>query len=76
MAATGTLSPQLLVEQIRQKVGSLRPSKWHDFRPELESTGQAPFALIVGSGFSYGVVPFVRELMHETIGAFEREAET
>lgn len=30
----------------------------------------AVYTLIVGAGFSYGVVPLVRELMHETIGDY------
>lgn len=60
-----------LVEIIRTKVLSApRQELYHHFRPTLIPALPAPYTLIVGAGFSAGVVPLVRELMTETIGDY------
>lgn len=60
-----------LVETIRARVRATpRPQPYHHFRPTLVPAAAAPYTLIVGAGFSAGVVPLVRELMTETIGDY------
>lgn len=60
-----------LVEIIRTRVLSApRQELYHHFRPTLIPAASAPYTLIVGAGFSAGVVPLVRELMTETIGDY------
>jgi hypothetical protein len=58
-----------LVDRIREKLAS-RPHKpdWNAYKLAASPTKPAAYALVVGAGFSYGVVPLVRELVHETIG--------
>lgn len=43
---------------------------YNDFSPELVPVEPAAFAMIVGAGFSYGVVPLVNALMCEWIGDY------
>ena len=71
MAYVRTLTPDELVNRIRAKLET-QPHK-----PSYSAYSVAPsppepaaYALIVGAGFSYGAVPLVRELMHETIGGY------
>ena len=60
-----------LVEEVRSKLQA-RPftARFSHWEAELPGVEPAAFALIVGSGFSSGEVPLVRELMHETIGDY------
>ncbi|MBL8352085.1 MAG: hypothetical protein JNL87_17450 [Burkholderiaceae bacterium] len=60
-----------LVDQV---VASLRRSEprahYHVARPTLVPVEPAAYTLVVGAGFSAGVVPMVRELMQQTIGGY------
>ena len=71
MNSVRILTPDALIEQVRAKLQT-EPYKsgWHDYRVAPDPTNPAAYALIVGAGFSHGVVPLVRELMHETIGGY------
>src|SRR5262245_35807896 len=51
-------SPAELIEDIRAKLSGKSPGD------------TAAYALIVGAGFSYGVVPMTRELLQERIGQY------
>jgi hypothetical protein len=64
------LTPEGLVARVRATVGEPVQSGWSDFHAELQETKPAPFSLIVGAGFSAGVVPMVGELLCETIGDY------
>ena len=59
---------------IRRVVATLSrdaPRKFYDsFSPELVPVEPAAFSMIVGAGFSFGVVPTATELMLERIGDF------
>ncbi|HET8549439.1 MAG TPA: SIR2 family protein [Bryobacteraceae bacterium] len=53
-----TTPPAQVIEEIRAKLAE-------------EPSRQGPaYAMIVGAGFSYGVVPLTQELLHECIGDF------
>jgi len=71
MTSVRILGPDALVEQVRAKL-QMEPykSRWHDYRVAPDPTNPAAYAVIVGAGFSHGIVPLVRELMHETIGGY------
>jgi hypothetical protein len=71
MTSVRILTPEALVEQVRAKLETepYEPG-WHDYMVAPDPTNPAAYALIVGAGFSHGVVPLVRELMHETIGGY------
>lgn len=60
-----------LIGRIKTKLGS-RPhgSTWHHYKAVPEATEPAAYVLILGAGFSYGVMPLVHELMHQTIGDY------
>jgi hypothetical protein len=60
-----------LVERVRDKLAD-RPHRpdYHAYKVAATPTKPAAYAMIVGAGFSHGVVPLVRELMHETIGDY------
>jgi hypothetical protein len=45
-------------------------SGWHAFSPTLASVEPPTFTLVVGAGFSAGVIPMTKELMCETIGDY------
>ena len=66
-----TITQDELVERIKSKLGA-NPHKatYSHFSVAPESTEAAAYALILGAGFSYGIVPLVYELMHETIGDY------
>ncbi len=66
-----TITQDELVEQIKIKLESRphKPSYTH-FSKAPEPTAPAAYALILGAGFSYGVVPLVKELMEQTIGGY------
>jgi hypothetical protein len=60
-----------LIQRIKAELESRphNPSYSHfDLAPSL--TPPAAYVLILGAGFSYGVVPLVNELMQQTIGAY------
>lgn len=65
------LSPARLVDRV---VANLRRSEprphYHAARLTLVPVEPAAYTLIVGAGFSAGVVPLVRELMQQTIGGY------
>lgn len=66
-----TLTSDGLIERIRARLeAEPYSSHYHDFLIAPASTKPAAYTLIVGAGFSYGTVPLVRELMHETIGDY------
>lgn len=66
-----TITQDELVERIEAKLAS-RPyrASYSAFRVAPAPTVPAAYALILGAGFSYGVVPLVGELMRETIGDY------
>lgn len=66
-----TITRDQLVERIKSKLES-RPHKatYSHFSVAPDPTEPAAYALILGAGFSYGVVPLVYELMHEVIGDY------
>src|ERR1700760_2082971 len=47
-----------------------RTSNYSHFSVAPDPAEAAAYALIVGAGLSFGVVPLVRELMYETIGDY------
>jgi hypothetical protein len=66
-----TLTSDGLVERVRARLEAEPYSpRYHDFLIAPPPTKPAAYTLIVGAGFSYGAVPLVRELMHETIGDY------
>jgi hypothetical protein len=66
-----TITQDELVRQIKAKLES-RPHKasYSHFSVAPAPTEPAAYVLILGAGFSYGVVPLVRELMQQTIGDY------
>lgn len=66
-----TITQDELVERIKAKLKS-RPHTpdYHDFMVAPAPTEPAAYVLILGAGFSYGVVPLVDELMQQTIGDY------
>ena len=65
------LTPDELVADIAAVLTEKAPkATYGEFRIAPDPTPPASFALIVGAGFSHGVVPLVRELMHQTIGGY------
>lgn len=66
-----TISQEELVERVRAGLQS-KPfrSGYSEFSAAPPSTPPAAFALVLGAGFSFGVVPLVDELMRRTIGAY------
>ena len=65
------ICPDELVERVKSKLASLpRTSTYSAFSLSPELTKAAAYVLILGAGFSFGTVPLVKELMHETIGGY------
>ena len=66
-----TITQDELIKQVRVKLAS-RPHKpnFSVFSPAPPPTQHAAYALILGAGFSYGVVPLTSELMQQTIGDY------
>lgn len=66
-----TITQDELVERIKAKLES-RPhtSTYSHFSVAPAPTEPAVYALILGAGFSYGVVPLVGELIQQTIGDY------
>src|SRR5271169_344358 len=66
-----TINQDGLVERIKAKLES-RPytPTYSHFSVAPSPTEPAAFVLLLGAGFSYGVVPLVDELMQETIGDY------
>lgn len=71
MSAVPTITPEELIERIKIRLDA-RPhrSRYSHFDVAPVPTGPATHVLILGAGFSHGVVPLVNELMHETIGDY------
>src|SRR5687767_6111432 len=66
-----TLTPDELIGRIQARLESREvSSRYSDFELAPPPAERAAYALVVGAGFSHGVVPLVRELMHETIGGY------
>ncbi len=71
MGDVPVLTQDELIRQIKAKLES-RPyrSGYSHFSMAPAPTEPAAYALILGAGFSYGVVPLVDELMQQTIGDY------
>jgi hypothetical protein len=71
MIAISTITQDELIERIKSKLESKPhlPTYCH-FKVAPDPTPPAAYVLIVGAGFSYGIVPLVHELMHQTIGDY------
>ena len=60
-----------LIEHIKTKLESRKHiSTYHHFKVAPDQIEPSAYALILGAGFSYGVVPLVGELMKQTIGDY------
>jgi hypothetical protein len=60
-----------LVRHVAEKVSSTPPSPTYShYQLAPTPPAPAPYVLILGAGFSRGIVPLVRELMCETIGDY------
>ena len=65
------LTPEELVSEIRRRLQArIRPSTWHEYKVAPDSVEPAAYTLIVGAGFSCGVIPLTGQLMRETIGDY------
>ena len=71
MPSVPTMTQDEFVNTVRAELGT-QPHKptFSHFNIGPSAAEPAAYALIVGAGFSNGVVPLVRELMHETIGDY------
>ena len=65
------LAPEELVSEIRRKL-QVKPRSltWHDYKIAPDPVEPAAYTLVVGAGFSSGVVPLTGQLMQETIGDY------
>jgi len=65
------ITPEQLVREIQATLKA-KPHKstYHDFKIGPDPVEPPAYTLILGAGFSHGVVPTTRELMHETIGGY------
>lgn len=65
------INQEELVEMIKTKLES-KPYKasYSHFSEAPAQTESAAYVLILGAGFSYGIVPLVNELMQQTIGDY------
>jgi SIR2-like domain len=71
MSDVPTITQDELVERIKTKLES-RPHipSYSHFSVAPAPTEPAAYVLILGAGFSYGIVPLVGELMQQTIGDY------
>lgn len=71
MTDVPTINQDEFVEQIRAKLES-KPytPRYSDFDVSPPRIEPAAYVLLLGAGFSYGVVPLVDELMQQTIGDY------
>jgi len=71
MIGVPTITQDELVERIKAKLKA-RPhtSSYSHFSVAPAPTEPAAYVLILGAGFSYGIVPLVDELMQQTIGDY------
>lgn len=71
MSDVSVVTREHLVKTIRAKLNA-KPKEmtYHHFKSFPDPTESAAYVLVVGAGFSYGVMPLTRELMHETIGDY------
>jgi hypothetical protein len=68
---TETFDQPALIDRIVATLRRHGPKQcYNEFSPELVPVEPAAFAMIIGAGFSHGVVPLVNELMHEWIGDY------
>lgn len=66
-----TITQDELIRKIKTKLESRpRKSSYSHMGVAPAATEPATYVLILGAGFSYGVVPLVHELMHQTIGDY------
>jgi hypothetical protein len=71
MTDVPTITQDELVRRIKAKLESMKHrSPYSEFSVAPAPAESAPYVLILGAGFSYGVVPLVGELMQETIGDY------
>ena len=71
MPGIRTIDQHELVERVRENLARVSHTPdWNAYMPAASPTRPAAYALVVGAGFSHGVVPLVRELMYETIGDY------
>jgi hypothetical protein len=71
MTKLTTITQDELIKRIKAQLKSEPKSTiYSDFSLEPVPVQPAAFTLILGAGFSYGVVPLVNELMQETIGDY------
>ena len=71
MGEPRVLVPEELVSEIRRKLQAKpHSSTWHEYKVAPDPVEPAAYTMIVGAGFSYGVVPLTAELMRETIGDY------
>jgi hypothetical protein len=71
MTSVRTMTAGEFVEQVAARLAAEPHRPGHnDFDAASRPVPPAAYALIVGAGFSRGVVPMVRQLMHETVGDF------
>lgn len=65
------ITPDELIGRIKTRLGSHKPTRtWSHYSTALEAIEPAAYVLILGAGFSYGVVPLVDELVKQTIGDY------
>jgi hypothetical protein len=71
VAGYHSITPNELIERVKATMAA-RPYKarYSPYAIAPEPAEPAAYALVVGAGFSAGVVPLVRELMQETIGGY------
>lgn len=71
MNELSTISQDELIERIKAKLESMpHTSSYSHFDVAPSPPPPAAYVLILGAGFSYGVVPLVDELMTQTIGDY------
>ena len=71
MGEARVLAPEELVSEILRKLQAKpHSSTWHEYKLAPDPSEPAAYTIIVGAGFSYGVVPLTAELMRETIGDY------
>jgi len=70
LTSVPTLAPAALIKEVQDKLAARPYTPRHSDFDLAPSPQPAAYALIVGAGFSYPVVPLVKELMRETIGGY------
>ena len=71
MSELSVIDPAHLIEQIKTRLAAApHRSTYHHFKIAPGPTDPPAYTLIVGAGFSHGVVPLTRQLICETIGDY------